>query len=395
MPRRLAFLIAVFLSACAPDTPALRVAAISDPISDRALGDRDTPAAVDPAAEARAFFFTQADLYMSGANPSETGPLADVLRAMGRDDLIDKMSGSGTAVPCPRAWVEPVEMIAQVASGSHFVILESERSQAAQITFAEDVITRLAADGFTAFADDGITLGPGGAADPDVPLITEGLVTRDPGHGRLLRTAKRLRLDLVDPGVWWTSVSELTALSADEQVARRQTALAEQVFRLVHARSPETRAIIHIQAAGDMSGSRALRDNIKRLTGHTPLVVALATCTGGNAAFLTSLGEGLVRSAPADFMFGVPQASVKAGRVTSGRSGNEEAVAVPAAFLPGSLPVLIEARRKGDPDLAIPEDRLILLPGDRLPLMLPPGDYRIEAWTKRGQLAEAVSLNVT
>jgi hypothetical protein len=57
--------------------------------------------------------------------------------------------------------------------------------------------------------------------------------------------------------------------------------------------------------------------------------------------------------------------------------------------------VLVEARRDGDPALAIPEDRLMLFPGDRLPLLLPPGDYRIEAWTRDGPLADAFALEVT
>lgn len=395
MPRRLICLTAFLLAACAAETPKLHVAVAGDGKANRPVTEQDLPPPANLAAGTRAFFFTQADLYLSGASPAENGALADVLRAMGRDDLVDTVSTGGTGLACPRAWVEPAEMIAQVASGSHFVIIESERRETAQVAFVEDVVTRLAADGFTAFADDGITLGPGGTADPSVPLVTEGPTTRDPAYGRLLRTAKNLNLDLVDAGVWWTGIGELTALTPDEQAARSQTALAEQVFRLVHARNPDARAIIHIEGSGDQSGARALRDNIKRLTGHTPLVVALASCTGGHAAFLAAQGDGRVRRVQADFMFGVPQAPAKAGRMTSHTGSGEDAVSVPAAFLPRSLPVLIEARRKGDPALAMPEDRLLLLPGERLPLMLPPGDYRIEAWTKQGQLAEAVSLNVT
>lgn len=395
MPKRLASLTALVLAACAAETPKLQVAAVSDDKANRSVTEQVLPPHEDLASATRAFFFTQADLYLSGASPADTGPLADVLRAMGRDDLVQRVSGNGTDLACPRAWVEPVEMIAQVASGSHFVIIESERGEIAHIAFVEEIVNRLAADGFAAFADDGITLGPGGMGDPVVPLVTEGLAAREPGYGRLLRTAKRLNLQLVDAGVWWTGVGELTDLSPGERIVRNQAALTEQVFRLVHARSPDMRAIVHIQGSGDQSGARALRDSIRRFTGHTPLVVALATCKGSNSAFLAAPGEGRARKTQADFMFGVPQAPMKAGRLTSHDGSGEEAVAVPAAFLPRNLPVLIEVRRKGDPELAMPEDRLMLLPGERLPLMLAPGEYRIEAWTKQGKLAEAVSLNVT
>ena len=67
---------------------------------------------------------------------------------------------------------------------------------------------------------------------------------------------------------------------------------------------------------------------------------------------------------------------------------------MPGAFLTARLPVLVEARRLDEPRLAVPEDRLLLRPGETLPLMLPPGAYRVEAWTKNGQVADAVDLNV-
>ena len=56
--------------------------------------DRDWHVEADLAGEARAFFFGQADLYLAGASPASDGKLADVLRAMGRDDLVDTGPGA-------------------------------------------------------------------------------------------------------------------------------------------------------------------------------------------------------------------------------------------------------------------------------------------------------------
>jgi len=37
----------------------------------------------------------------------------------------------------------------------------------------------------------------------------------------------------------------------------------------------------------------------------------------------------------------------------------------------------------------------MLLPGDQLPLILPPGDYRIEAWTRAGPVSAPVAVSVS
>ncbi|MDP3457739.1 MAG: hypothetical protein Q8S09_00565, partial [Hyphomonas sp.] len=178
MPRRTVCFTAMLLAACSPPDAEPRLMAATE-LSVAAPGtERDGPAEADLAGDARAFFFGQADLYLAGASPTAATQLADVLRAMGRDDLVDPGLAPETVHACPRQWVEPIEMIARAAASSRIVIIESERNAAAQTAFLKDLVTRLAQDGFTAFADDGLTLGPGGAAHPDVLLVSEGLVTR-------------------------------------------------------------------------------------------------------------------------------------------------------------------------------------------------------------------------
>ncbi|MDP1553884.1 MAG: hypothetical protein Q8L84_00375 [Hyphomonas sp.] len=392
MPRRTACLTAALLAACAPPATEPRVMVATEVVA-ASVPMLAAPPEADLAGDARAFFFGQADLYLAGASPTAATQLADVLRAMGRDDLVDPGLAPETVHACPRQWVEPIEMIARAAASSRIVIIESERNAAAQTAFLKDLVTRLAQDGFTAFADDGLTLGPGGAAHPDVLLVSEGLVTRDPGHGRLVREVKRHRLQLVDAGVWWTSADQLASLSPAEQSARRQAGLVKQVSRLVFGADPGARVIMHIERATE-SPAATVKSDVARETGHEPLLIALTVCAPADAepAFVPAHGDGASPGGEADMTFAIPHAEIREGRRTSG--GRESVIAVPPAFLVPDLPVLIEARRTSDPALAIPEDRLMLFPGDRLPLLLPPGDYRIEAWTKAGPFAEPVIIRV-
>lgn len=350
----------------------------------------------DLAGEARSFFFAQGDLYRAGVQPSANPSIADVLRALGRDDLAGPSFETGAENACPQQWVEPIEMIARATSGERFVIIETERSAPAQIAFAEDIVTRLSNEGFSSYADDGLTLGPGGAAHPDVPLITEGMVTRDTVYGRLLRAAKTGGLELIDAGVWWSSANELAALSPAEHMHRRREALAIQVSRRAFARNPEARVILHTQRSAEDFTEGSLKETATRLAGHEPLVIALTSCseTDEPPAFLPDHGSGVSSAASADLVFAIPRAFEIEGRLTSGAREDERAVDIPPSLLAASETVLIEARREGEPDLAVPEDRLMLFPGETLPLILPPGAYRIEAWTKQGPVAAPVSVIV-
>ncbi len=391
MPRRVACLVAILLTACTPEAHEITVAmgtVGADPAAETGWNAED-----DLARDARAFFFAQADLYLAGASPAEGGPLADMLRAMGRDDLVTPAADSEPGIPCPQRWVEPVELVSRAVGGARAVIVESEKHAPEQIAFVQEVASRLASDGFDTYADDGLSLGPGGASNPSVPLVTEGSVTRDPGYGRLLREMKMRGLELIDPGIWWTSARELASLSADEQRARRHLALAQQVNRRVFSRSPTARAIVHAERGGD---ARLLEKELRRLSGLEPVVITFVRCTETDEApaFLPDHGEGPPPGAGADIIIAIPRPPMVEGRQASAKDSAEAVVPLPPAFAPETQPVLVEARRKGDPVLAVPEDRLMLLPGDKLPLLLPPGDYRIEAWTKDGPLSEPVSQRV-
>lgn len=356
----------------------------------------DLAKAPDHAGIARAFFFGQADFYLAGARTNEDSKLADVLRAMGRDDLIEGAAPDEAAYGCPRQWVEPLEMISRSARDHRIVIIETKRQAAEQTAFAEEVIKRLAQDGFNTYADDALTLDPGGAAHPDVLLVSEGMVTRDPAHGRLLREVKRHRMQLVDAGIWWTSAQDLATLSPAGLAARRQDALAQQVARRALAPDPAARVIFYTERSADSAASAALENTVARITGEDPLLIALTGCEPADAlpALLPREGDGPKPQAEAELVFAIPRGAIKAGRQTAGRLAGEFVVEVPDTLLGNSAMVLVEARRSGDPDAAVPEDRLMLFPGDRLPLILPPGDYRIEAWTRNGPVAAPVAVRV-
>lgn len=383
MSLRASFLLLAALSACSAEAPGPPPAAETLAVV-RLEAEEDSRPEARLARDMRGFFFAQTRLYQSGAAADSGSSLAPILRAMGRDDLVVRAPGDGGEVACPQRWVDPVELISQAASGARALILETDRSAPEQLAFVQGIAARLAADGFTAYADDGLAFDPGRAPDSEAPLITEGLAMRDPMHGRVVRAVKQRGLQLVDAGVWWSGPAELAALSDAERLTRRQAALAEQAAR-VFWRTPDVHAILHAER-GEETGK--LAKDFQQLTGYRPVTVAFVQCTETSdpPAFLPFHYE------RADIVIAIPRPELTNRRLIPGADAQ---VAVPPAFLPSGDPVLVEARRVGDPVLAVPEDRLMLLPGDRLPLRLPPGSYRIEAWTEEGPVDAPVSMSVS
>lgn len=383
MSLRASFLLLAALAACSAEAPGPPPAAETLAVV-RLEADEDARPEARLAREMRGFFFAQARLYQSGAAADAGSSLAPILQAMGRDDLVMRAPGDSGEVACPQRWVDPVELISKAASGARALILETDRSAPEQLAFVQDIAARLATDGFTAYADDGLAFDPGHAQGTDAPLITEGLAMRDPMHGRVVREAKQRGLQLVDAGVWWSGPAELAALSNSERLTRRHAALAEQAAR-VFWRTPDVHAILHAEQ-GEESGT--LAREFQQLTGYRPVTVAFVQCTETSdpPAFLPLHYE------RADIVIALPRPELTNGRLMSGADAR---VPVPSAFLASGESVLVEARRVGDPVLAVPEDRLMLLPGDRLPLRLPPGSYRIEAWTEEGPVDAPVSMTVS
>jgi hypothetical protein len=77
------------------------------------------------------------------------------------------------------------------------------------------------------------------------------------------------------------------------------------------------------------------------------------------------------------------------GRPAWRRSVGDVEVDIPAQLAPVEGAVLLEARAPGAPLGAVPIERLLVYPGDAHPLLLPPGERVITAWTLDGWRGEA------
>jgi hypothetical protein len=56
--------------------------------------------------------------------------------------------------------------------------------------------------------------------------------------------------------------------------------------------------------------------------------------------------------------------------------------------------IIVEARNAADPADAVPVDRVLIDPGEDIPLLLPPGRYKVRAWLEDRTLTPDVALTV-
>ncbi len=82
------------------------------------------------------------------------------------------------------------------------------------------------------------------------------------------------------------------------------------------------------------------------------------------------------------------------GRPNWRRALGDVEVTLPEALLPVDNPVIYEVRASGRSIESAPIERLLLYPGEAWPLLLPPGEWGVTAWTEQGAYGQPVTLSV-
>lgn len=214
------------------------------------------------------------------------------------------------------------------------------------------------------------------------PHVADGTYTMEPAFGRLVRAAKRL-------GYRMAAYEETTRQQAPEgsdvevRIATRETAQAENLAAILTAMEPDEKLVVHVGyshasevpvAPNDMLWMAA---RLKALTGLDPLTISQTLCSSeGGEAFLAQLPadqpSGLV-----DLVLSQPVTRFERSRPTWRREAGDVAVAIPPELRAAGVPLIIEAFRPGEPNLAVPMDRIYVEPGEDIPLLLPPGNYMV------------------
>ena len=182
----------------------------------------------------------------------------------------------------------------------------------------------------------------------------------------------------------------------------REEGQASNLIERIFKREPQAKVLIHVgySHAAEVALPTFGQDiewmaaRLKAKTGVNPLTIDQFRCAAtGDALALSQSATDLPPGAhdiaiahPAtEFFRGRPQWRIDAGDI---------AIELPASLMVDDVRTLMEARYEAEPPDAIPIDRLLLEPRERLPLLLRPGAIRIEQFFEDGRTPRTLILNV-
>ncbi|MEM9531800.1 MAG: hypothetical protein AAGA23_12870 [Pseudomonadota bacterium] len=294
---------------------------------------------------------------------------------------------------------QPIDAIVTAAQHTRIVIINEAHDRPRHRAFIRETAAALRPLGYRRYAAETFSEAVSSRGDYRYPLIEQGHYVNEPVFGQLLRAL--LALGYRFEPYEYTPNGE--GLDAHARASLREEGQARNLSRIVDSLDRDERLLIHVgfshaaEVPIDSFGGKKLAwmaSRLKDKTGTDPLTVDQTACS------LPESGPALARSpkrhVPGQFDLVVGHRGLKfeEGRPVWRRQVGGRAVRVPPALLSASERVLIEARYASEPPEEVPADRLLLRPGEQLPLILLPAEYRITAFFEHSRRVVTEPLTV-
>ena len=310
------------------------------------------------------------------------------LAAVGREDRHAEVAGTwivaGPCEPADEREGEVIGMIAGLAADTRIVVINEAHDRPHHREFTRKLATRLAPLGYSHFAAEAFD--PAALEIGQLPYAPTNLGTyvNEPVFGSLVRTVKDLGLVLV---AYDARISDVEAeLEASERVRRREERQAKHLAE-VFAKLPEAdRMLIHVgysHAAEvpvrgfDGNPLEWMTARLKRLTGIDPLTIDQTDCVSDSGSIRLTAPSPRHVEGQYDLVVAHPDLAFADGRPAWRAEGAVAKVEIPGGLIRRSTRTIVEARLVDEPLDAVPVDRVMLWPGESIPLLLPAGSYLI------------------
>jgi hypothetical protein len=331
-------------------------------------------------------------------DPAKTrgGQNAQAAAMVGREDVIVAERGENLGIKvCSTRPGDPVAEIARLAQATNIVIINEAHESPRDRQFIASVLGRLRPLGYSIYAAE--TLNNGEDLNHPLVYLDDGFYSAEPIFGRLLAEAKQLGYRLVGYEMTGAQgMGDSNQLPYRERVTRREIAQTENLMTAIFRDHPDAKVVIHVghehvRERAEEGGVEWLAQRLAAETGRDPLTISQTSCLSTSGA--TALAEG--PDDGQDLYVAHQPLVLKDGRPAWRQEQGDIPTPVPTKLLPTTGAIVIEARPIGAPIDTVPADRLMLRPGEVLPLLLPPGRYRLDTATSEGPLASApIVVNV-
>ena len=327
------------------------------------------------------------------------------LPAVGREDRQADVEGrwivAGRCEPTGEHDGDELSTIADHAADTRIVIVNEAHDRPHHREFTRRLAIRLATLGYTHFAAE--------ALDPDtithdaVPYARTnfGTYINEPVFGSLVRAAKELGLVLVayDSGI---SDAE-AALEPVEHVRLREERQASRLAEVIVDLPESERILIHVgysHAAevpiGGVGGNHIewMAARLKQRTGIDPLTIDQTDCLSDSDRIQFAAASPRHADGQHDLLVAHPALKLVDGRPEWRAAGPVNQVAIPEGLISESARTIVEARYVDEPMEAVPIDRVMLWPGESIPLLLPVGAYWIAGFHEGSDEQLSIRIDV-
>jgi hypothetical protein len=298
---------------------------------------------------------------------------------------------------------DPLQRIVAHARQTSIVIINEHHASPQDRHFVGRVLAALRPEGYTIYAAETFTRHD--SLDHAGVLGSDGWYSSEPIFGRTVALAKSLGYRLVAYERTQQQEQEARATSsASAHLTRmRERNQTDNLMDAIFKANPDARVVVHVghghvreRNVPDES-TPMMAELLKAATGRDPLTISQTSCrSGSDATVIAAADVGAPAGASGvDFRVGHPDLKFEDGRPAWRRAAGDIPAAIPEPFVNVVERTIVEARPWGAPLGTVPLDSILLFAGEQLPLLLPPGSYRIDAFTKSGRIGVApVRLDV-
>jgi hypothetical protein len=192
------------------------------------------------------------------------------------------------------------------------------------------------------------------------------------------------------------------AVDVATDMDRREETQAENLVTRIFAREPQAKVLIHVgfshaaEVALPNAGGSLLwmAGRLKAKTGVDPLTIDQFRCASSSDDLELAAVSADLPPGAHDVAVAYPPTVLFRGRAQWRIDAGAIAVELPDVLVTQGQRTLIEARFESEPADTIPLDRLLLWPGERLPLLLPAGKIRIQQYFEDRGSPRTLVLNV-
>lgn len=316
---------------------------------------------------------------------------------VGREDRIAAASAKPV---CAVADVDPVEAIARAAAQSQIVIVNEAHDSPRDRAFIADLGVALAEVGYKTYAAEAFLAPPQGEGPP---RVASGWYTQEPMFGALLRALKREDYTFV-------AYDEMTpaVVGADfvDEINKREARQASNLVNRIFLPNRDAKVLIHVGYRHNDENPQAfprvrlrqrevtwMARRLKDILGVDPLTVDQTTFAADTPGLCVSAPGGALPPGR-DLYIAHPPLEFDRKRPTWRDDTGARVTEVPRRLKRASERVIVEARGADEPADAVPADRVLIDPGEDIPLLLAPGRYKVRAWLQDGTVTPDVPLTV-